>query len=34
VIAKLIALTLPFGLDTFAVAAALGPYGVSPAARP
>jgi putative Mn2+ efflux pump MntP len=33
VIAKLIALVLPLGLDTFAVAAALGIVGVSPARR-
>lgn len=32
-IAKLIALVLPLGLDTFAVAAALGIVGVSPARR-
>lgn len=31
--AKLIALVLPLGLDTFAVAAALGAIGVSPARR-
>jgi manganese efflux pump family protein len=33
VTAKLIALVLPLGLDTFAVAAALGALGVSPAHR-
>lgn len=31
--AKLVALVLPLGLDTFAVAAALGAIGVSPAGR-
>jgi putative Mn2+ efflux pump MntP len=33
VVAKLIALIFPLGLDTFAVAAALGTTGVSPARR-
>jgi manganese efflux pump family protein len=33
VVAKLVALVLPLGLDTFAVAAALGMIGVSPARR-
>jgi putative Mn2+ efflux pump MntP len=33
VVAKLVALVLPLGLDTFAVAAALGVVGVSPARR-
>jgi putative Mn2+ efflux pump MntP len=33
VVAKLIALVFPLGLDTFAVAAALGTIGVSPARR-
>jgi putative Mn2+ efflux pump MntP len=33
VVAKLIALVLPLGLDTFAVAAAVGIVGVSPARR-
>jgi putative Mn2+ efflux pump MntP len=33
VVAKLIALVVPLGLDTFAVAAALGIVGVSPARR-
>lgn len=33
VAAKLIALVVPLGLDTFAVAAALGTFGVSPARR-
>jgi putative Mn2+ efflux pump MntP len=33
VVAKLVALVLPLGLDTFAVAAALGIVGVSPARR-
>jgi len=33
VIAKLIALVLPLGLDTFAVAAAIGMIGVTPATR-
>jgi putative Mn2+ efflux pump MntP len=33
VIAKLIALVLPLGLDTFAVAAALGMIGTTPATR-
>jgi putative Mn2+ efflux pump MntP len=32
-VAKLVALVLPLGLDTFAVAAALGVVGVSPARR-
>lgn len=32
-VAKLVALVLPLGLDTFAVAAALGLVGVSPARR-
>jgi putative Mn2+ efflux pump MntP len=32
-VAKLLALVLPLGLDTFAVAAALGMVGVSPAER-
>ena len=32
-VAKLIALVFPLGLDTFAVAAALGTIGVSPARR-
>jgi manganese efflux pump family protein len=33
VVAKLIALVLPLGLDTFAVAAAIGMIGVTPATR-
>jgi putative Mn2+ efflux pump MntP len=33
VLAKLIALVLPLGLDTFAVGAALGMVGVTPARR-
>jgi putative Mn2+ efflux pump MntP len=33
VFAKIIALVLPLGLDTFAIAAALGAVGVSPARR-
>ncbi len=33
VLAKLVALVVPLGLDTFAVAAALGSAGISPASR-